>query len=94
MDKITGKQVQGMVTHWLRTPVNAYHGSSYGSNLREMLMTPQASDSGDAFIRKLRKDVPVIAAYPPESVNIAIRDTYPDRRQLLIEVGSDLIVAG
>lgn len=83
-----------MVTHWLRSPVNGYLGSSYGSTLSEMLQTPMAAGRGDAFLSKLRGDVPVIGAADPASINLFVTDEAPDRRRILIGVGADVIVAG
>ena len=69
--KITPQSVQAMVTHWLSTPVNAYLGSDYGSDLMPLLQLPlRDHTAADAAITKLRTDVPIITALPPESTAI------------------------
>lgn len=86
MAKISGGDVQGMVSHWLKTPVNGYLGSSYGSTLKDMLQQPQ-SRSADEFLSKLRRDVPVVQAAAPGTVNLYANDRAPDRRSIVIEIG-------
>jgi len=91
-DIIDGKQIQGMVSHWLQTPVNGYLGSDYGQSLKDILQNPLSNGSADAQLQKLRTtDVPVLQILPENSVNIYSVQTQPDRLDLLIEVAGQAI---
>ncbi|MFM0608630.1 hypothetical protein PQR05_29290 [Paraburkholderia sediminicola] len=94
MDKITSEDVQGMVTHWLSTPVNGYLGSAYGQTVSKVLQQPQRSGLADAALNKLRADVPVIGALPAGAVNLLAQDEGPDVKRIFINVADQLIDAG
>ena len=70
MATITGNEIQGMVGHWLKTPVNGYLGSDYGQDVKALLQQPQADGAPDAFLQKLRSDVTVLQALPAGSINL------------------------
>lgn len=95
MATITGIEIQGMVKHWLNTPAGAYLGSSYGSNIKELLQRPQAEGMADAVIRKMRADIPILQSLPDGATNIYSMQASPDRLDLVIEVaGQALQVPG
>ncbi len=95
MAEITGNDIQAMVTHWLKTPVNGYLGSDYGSDIKALLQNPQTAGLADAFIDKARHDVPVISLLPSGAVNLYYRDQGPDNRELIVDVaGVDISVGG
>lgn len=81
-----------MVSHWLGCPPNGYFGSLYGSDIRAMLQTPQRSGLGDAFTAKLRRDVPVLTAVSGGRIDIGVADEGPDRRNIIIGVGSEFVI--
>lgn len=89
---IKPKDIQDMVTHWLQTPVNGYLGSDYGQDAKAMLQRPMA-DTGeaDAFLAKLRHDVPAVEAMPAGTVNVYHYNELPDQRRIVISVGSALL---
>ncbi len=91
MATITGNEIQGMVGHWLKTPVGAYLGSGYGQDAKAMLQLPQSDGAPDAFLQKLRTDVAVLQALPAGSVNLYGVQTPPDRLDLVIEVAGQAI---
>jgi hypothetical protein len=94
---ITAADVQDMATHWLGTPVNGYLGSGYGSEVKALLQQPMATEQADAVVRKLREDVPLIAALGDESVAVFIEDVGMDRKRLVLDVAGvqiDLNEAG
>ncbi|WP_175712154.1 hypothetical protein [Burkholderia ambifaria] len=94
MDELTGNDVQGMVTHWLETPVNGYLGSGYGSNVKDLLQAPLQSGRADAVINKMRGDIPLVAALPRGVLEIVMADRGPDRRDLYINVLGRLVPVG
>lgn len=94
MDEITATDVQGMVSHWLETPVNGYLGSGYGSIVKDMLQNPLQSGRADAVINKLRGDIPLVAALPRDVMGVVMVDRGPDRRDLFIEVVGRLVPIG
>lgn len=91
MATITGNEIHGMVGHWLNTPVNGYLGSGYGQDVKALLQQPQADGAPDAFLQKLRSDVPVLQALPAGSTNLYGVQTPPDRLDLVIEVAGQVI---
>lgn len=85
MATITGIDIQAMVRHWLNTPMGAYLGSDYGSNIPDLLQLPFSDGLADAVIQKMRADIPILQSLPGGSINIYSITTAPDRRELLIE---------
>lgn len=88
---ITGNNIQDMVSHWLKTPVNGYLGSDYGQDIKSLLQNPLSSGEPEAVLQKLRVDVPVLQSIPDGSVNLYSMQTPPDRLDLVIEVGGQAI---
>ena len=92
---ITGTETQRMVRHWLNSPVCGYLGSDYGQDVKALLQLPQADEAPDAFLRKLRVDVPILQAMPVGDVNLYGVRTTPDRLDLFVEVaGKGIEVPG
>jgi hypothetical protein len=91
--QITGEDVQSMVGHWLGCPPNGYLGSSYGTDVQAMVQRSLSADDGNAFLDKLRQDVPIIQAAPAGTVNVYSADNPPDKRDILIEVAGQVISA-
>lgn len=91
MAKITGTEIQKMVRHWLNTPAGAYLGSSYGSNLKDLLQHPQADGMADSVISKMRADIPLLQSLAEGAINIYSVGTAPDRLDLMIEVAGQAI---
>lgn len=87
MSKITGNDIQNMVTHWIHTPENGYLGSGYGQNLKSILQKPMMDSAADEQLKKMRDDVAIVNLLPEQSANIYSLQTDPDRLDLIIEVG-------
>lgn len=84
---ITGADVQAMVLHWLRTPAYSYLGSDYGADLGSLLQRAQHDQRAlDAFLRKLRKDVPVLQVLPESDIALYGRPGGVDRLLITLEV--------
>jgi hypothetical protein len=94
MDKITATDLQGMVTHWAGTPPNGYLGSPYGADTLAMLQNPMKTGLGDAFLAKLRVDVPLAGALPPGALNLYAVDKGPDQRTIYIQASGELVALG
>lgn len=92
MSRIGPDEVQSMVSHWLGCPPNGYFGSLYGSDIRAMLQAPQRSGLRNDFVAKMRRDVPILTAIPDGQIDIGITDTGPDRRDIVIGIGSEFVV--
>lgn len=86
MATITENDIQSMVAHWLRTPVNGYLGSDYGQDIKSLLHLPQSDGSPEAQLQKLRSDVPALQSIPEGSINLYSVNSAPDRLDLIIEV--------
>lgn len=88
---LTEKDVLEMANHWLGTPVNGYLGSRYGQNAKSMLQKPLLAVSADGFIRKLKKDVPIIGRAAPNTINVLQDMTQPDGLNLYLEINGNVI---
>lgn len=86
MSKITGSDIQGMVGHWLESPVNGYLGSPYGQDTKALLQRPQGDPSADEYIAKLKEDIAVLQIMPANSINLYGVQTPPDRLDIVLEV--------
>lgn len=88
MAQITGDDIQRMIRHWLMTPENGYLGSNYGSNVRALLQRPQIGDQRrvDAFLAKLRADVPVLQAMPGDALSVYAQPEGVDRLRIVLSV--------
>jgi hypothetical protein len=86
MSTIDSKEIQKFVNHWLSVPAFGYLGSDYGQETKSLLQRPQSDGAADAYLRKLRTDVPVIDVLPAGSTNLYGVQTAPDRLDLVIEV--------
>lgn len=86
MSEITGQDLHGMIRHWLEVPVEGYHGSDYGQDLKALLQNPQAAGQADEYLAKLRKDIPILQLMPAGSINLYGVQTPPDRLDLVLEV--------
>ncbi len=84
--RLNGAELQDMVRHWLSVPPNGYLGSGYGTDVMALLQNPMAAGVGDAFIRKMRQDLPIIGALPPDVVNAWFEDKGNDTKLLHIDV--------
>ncbi len=84
---ISARDVQEMARHWLSTPVNGYLGSDYGQDGKSMLQKPlENNEYAEEFLAKLRRDVPVFSALPPEMTRLEYEDHYPDKREIFLRV--------
>lgn len=91
MDTIKNDDIQGMVGHWLATPVAGYLGSDYGADLKPLLHRPQATGVADGVIQKMIDDILILNGLPNGSVNIYSIQTGLDRLDLAIEVAGQTI---
>lgn len=88
---INGDLLQAMVRHWLGTPPNGYLGSGYGADVMSLLQQAMLTMNADAFIAKMREDLPIIGALPSSAVNLYFEDRGNDSKVLLIEVMDSLV---
>lgn len=95
MATITGKDIHEMVRHWLNTPVEGYLGSGYGQDAKALLQLAQSSGRPEAFLAKMRQDIPALQMLPPGSLNLYAVRTPPDKVELFIDVaGAAIQVSG
>jgi hypothetical protein len=89
--RITARDLAGMVGHWLGCPVNGYLGSDYGTDLKALLQTPLAAGLADGLIAKARQDIALLAASPPDTVNVYAAQTALDEQTIYFEVAGELV---
>lgn len=88
---ISTTDIQEMIEHNLNTRPNGYLGSSYGSDIKTMLQTPQSSGVADSFIAKLKTDVPLTGV---TGVDVYSRNRGVDGKEIVIELsGTGITVA-
>ncbi|MDQ7977160.1 hypothetical protein QYH69_07855 [Paraburkholderia sp. SARCC-3016] len=78
--------IEAQIQHWLSTEVDGYLGSTYGSPIRELLQNPFSAGLADAFLAKLRADVPLLTLLPANAVDLNYVNTGPDKQQIFISV--------
>ena len=96
MATITGNDIQGMVRHWLNTPTGGYLGSDYGQDANSLLQRPLSDGAADAYLQKLRRDVPIIGLFPG-AVGLYRRNVDPDKVVLEVRVagqGFEVVAGG
>lgn len=86
MLKVTGKELEGMIEHWLSTPINGYLGGGYGQDIKALLQMPHSDTAADQFIRKMVVDIPVLGSLPPSSIAIYGVPSGADRVDMVLEV--------
>ena len=84
---IDAPMVRDMVIHWLSTPVNHYFGSSYGADLTTFLLKPLTTPSADAFLRKLKNDIPSLAELTDDQLSIQSENIGFDRVNVWLMIG-------
>ena len=80
-----------MIAHWVGTKPSAYYGSSYGAPTDDMLQKPLSSPIADAYLAKMREDIPVIAALPVGAVNLHVTNNGLDRKNIFIEINGSMV---
>lgn len=90
-NEVNGEEVQGMVGHWLGSPVNGYLGSGYGSDPLALIQKPMSAGLGDAFVQKMETDVPVIGALQGGAVNVYFENRNNSSKNLIVNVMDRLV---
>lgn len=80
-----------MIAHWVQTKPRTYYGSSYGCPLEDMLQKPLSSPIADAFLAKMREDIPVVAALPNGAVNLRTDSDGLEKKFIYIEVFGQMV---
>lgn len=83
---VTAQDIQRMITHWLQTPPNGYLGSDYGSDAKSLLQKALHSGVADAFIEKMKKDLPILSVIPQENIGLYSIPEPPDKLRLFIAI--------
>lgn len=83
---LSATDIHNMVRHWLQTPVNGYLGSNYGADCKSLLQKPNQPGLADAFIAKLRRDVPVLALLDAGQINVYAYGIGTDALRVVIQV--------
>ena len=91
---IDGPKIKAMVEHWLKTPPNGYFGQGYGADVRNMLLRELSSDNADALIKKLRRDIPLIAQLDDSQVSISTTTRGHDQVYVYLFIGNITIDLG
>jgi len=82
------------IAHWVGTKPKTYLGSTYGAPTEDLLQKPLSSPLADAYLAKMRVDLPVIAALPNGAVSMSITNDGIDRLNIYISInGASVSIA-
>lgn len=90
---ITAERILAMVNHHLASRPYGYLGSTYGSDIRTLLQQPFSGGLADSFLAKMREDLPILDM-AGVALDLYYRDSPPDTRHLILNVGDNEIVLG
>jgi hypothetical protein len=82
----TPADIEAQIQHWLSTEVDGYLGSTYGTTIRELLQNPFGAGLANAFLAKMRADIPLLTMLPANAVDLSYVDQGPDKRTIMISV--------
>lgn len=85
---IDGADIIEMITDWLNTPVNAYFGSDYGCDLESLLLKAQSAPVADAFIAKLKRDIPVLSGLSQDQLSLYATNEGHERKRIYLGIGT------
>ena len=80
-----------MIAHWIGTKPNAYYGSTYGAPTEDLLQKPLSSPIADAYLAKMREDIPVIASLPSGTINMYSDNDGVDRKKIYIDINGSAV---
>lgn len=86
---IEAKHVLAMIEHWLYTPPNGYFGSSYGADLKRLLMNPMSTPIADSFVAKLKQDVPLLNDL---DISVLSENLSFERKRIFLSVGTSGLI--
>lgn len=91
---IDADKIKAMVNHWLDTPPNGYFGQSYGADVRNMLLRELSSDNADNLLKKLRRDIPLLAQFDDSQLSISTETHDFDKLYVYLFIGNIAIDLG
>lgn len=83
---ITRSDIIPMIEDWLSTPVNGFFGSSYGADLPSLLLSHQSAPVSDAFIAKLKTDIPILAQINQDQLALYAENNGFERKRIYLQV--------
>lgn len=84
--KLDLSEVVDMCRHWFQMHANGYLGQSYGHYLKDLLQKPMNAMHADELLRKLIKDVPILAELPKGSINLYQEDLSNQHKRLILDL--------
>lgn len=85
---IDSNDVRRMVDHWLKAPPNGYFAQGYGSDEKAMLLQELSADNADAFLAKLRQDIPLLANLGDDQLGIETESVGFDTLKVYLIIGN------
>ena len=85
---IRTKHIVDMVNHWMNTRPNGYFGSSYGAPLESLLLTAMTSDKADAFIAKMKEDIPILKQLSSDQFAIYSENSGFEKKIFYLKIGT------
>ncbi|WP_352309087.1 hypothetical protein [Psychrobacter sp. W2-37-MNA-CIBAN-0211] len=91
---IDAQNVKSMVEHWLKTPPNGYFSSSYGADVRNLLLRDLSTDSANALLKKLRADIPLLSQFSDSQLKIVTEEKGHDSLYVYLLIGAIQLTLG
>lgn len=88
---IKTQHIVNMINHWLATPPNGYFAQGYGCNVKEQLLQNLSAFTADAFIAKMKQDIPVLQQLNDDQLSIVTNTVDFERVQVFIQLGTVFI---
>lgn len=80
-----------MIAHWVGTKPFTYLGSTYGAPTEDLLQKPLSSPIGDAYLAKMREDIPVLGRLPAGVISLYAENNGMDRKNLYIDINGSAV---
>ena len=91
---ITAQKLLDMFNYWLGTPVNSIFGSSFGCDKSALFLQPLSAPVADAFIAKLKADLPIFADLNGDQMAVQVETKGFDVVMIYFRLGTILIELG
>lgn len=89
--KLDLAEIADMVRHYLQMRANGYLGHGYGNTLKDLLQKPMNVALADREIRKMIKDVPILAQLPKGSLGLYAEDVDKETKRLIVDLSGHQI---
>jgi len=84
---IDRNKIYAMLNHWFEAEINGYFGSPYGPDLNSLLLGPLDSPVANAFIAKMKNDIPVLNQLSADELSLYSVNEGFETKVIYLKVG-------